>query len=153
MEMPPPRFVRNLERVAELRANGQTWHQVGRVFRRTGEAVRGWTKRYPEFWAKALAEARRDTMTEARDEGLNVLRKLVRSDSETIQRDASSKLVSLPAPDESQGTTPEELIQFVLFLEGLSDDELESFMSEDDAEDQARAASSDPDAANPPSAA
>src|SRR5262245_56367504 len=100
MQTPSQKAIRLLHRAADLRATGHTWHQVGRKMHRTGEAVRALTKRFPEFWEQVLAEARREVVGEARDEGLIALRTLLRSKDEKVKCSASTKLAGLPTDAE-----------------------------------------------------
>jgi len=153
MNMPSKKLIPLIERAAQLRAIGQTWDQIARKMHRSGDDIRRWPKRFPEFWETVISESRREAVCEARDEGVTALRTLARSKNEKVKCSASTKLAGLPKDGEKPTATPEELVKFIQFLEGLDDEELESFMREDEAQEQTVPPSGDPDAADPPSAA
>jgi hypothetical protein len=153
MLMPSQKVRRFMLRAADLRATGHTWQQVGRKMHKTGEAVRSWTKRFPEYWEEVLTEARREVAGEARDEGLTALRTLLRSGDDKVKCNASTKLAGMPKDAEKSSATAEELMKFVQFLEGLSDEELESFMGEEEAQGESVSPGGAADAADSPSAA
>ena len=153
MNMPSKKLIPLIERAAQLRAIGQTWDQIGRKMRRSSNDIRRWPKRFPEFWDKVISESRRLAVDEARDEGVTALRSLLRSEDEKVKCSASTKLADLPKDEQKTSAEAEELIKFVQYLEGLTDEELESFMREEETEATAVSSSGDPDADDSPSAA
>jgi hypothetical protein len=129
MHTPPEKIVRLVERAAELRAAGHTWEQIAKKLRRS-LAIRGWRRRYPEFWNRAIADARRELAAQASAEGLTVLRNLLLSQDEKVRRDASARLLALRPNDDLPQPPPSDLLRYVQILEGMTDDDLESLLAE-----------------------
>jgi hypothetical protein len=149
MDIPPSNLVYLVERAAELRAAGNSWEQTAQKLGRCADTIRNWPRRYRAFWDQAIAIARRNTAADAGDEGLAILRTLLRSDDDKVRREASVRLLDL-RPD--AGDTPaasNELVRFVEFLEGLSDAELDSLLGPDIGVDCAGTTSDPADAPGP----
>jgi hypothetical protein len=141
MTHPPPNLVAVIEKAAELRAAGFTWAGVAKELDRPQNTVEKWPTRYPDFWAARLAAARAELRDGAADESVAVLRSLLRSDDEKVQRDAARDLLTRAAPKvEAEPPKRSDLHRLADFLEGLSDDERRTLLGDDLPDDAPRPA-------------
>jgi transposase len=131
MSIPTRNLVYAVRRAATYRAQGLSWDVVAQKLRRKVRTVQDWRDRYREFWEQALALARKETASDAGDEGLAIMRQLARSKDEKISKDASNRLVELRAAADTVTAISPDLLRFVEFLEGLSDDQLDSILGVD----------------------
>jgi hypothetical protein len=138
MSIPPPKLVYLVQRAVVFKAQGLSYEQIGLKLGKSRRTVENWRTRYRAFWDQALADARFELAAEAGDEGLAILRTLARSDDEKVRREASARLVELrPHADLASVISP-DLVRFVEFLEGLSDDQLDSVLGVDVRHDDRR---------------
>ncbi|HVK14601.1 MAG TPA: hypothetical protein VM597_38035 [Gemmataceae bacterium] len=141
MHYPPPDLLPAVERAAELRAAGFAWKSVAEELDRPWKTVEKWPRLYPDFWADRLAAARAELRDGAADEAVAVLRNLLRSDDEKIQRDASRDLLDRAAPKaEAEPPKRSDLHRLADFLEGLSDDDRRTLLGDDLPDDAPRPA-------------
>ena len=116
---------------AEKRVAGEKWQAVADAVKRSERTVRGWPKGHPELWKKHYAKAESLLVKDAASEALHTLRKLLRSESETVQQHAAQKLLQLrdarkkPAlKGVGAGGSPiPEVRQLVDYLQGMSHDQ------------------------------
>jgi hypothetical protein len=137
MRQPPTKLVRAVETAAALRAGGHSWPHIAAELGRSPETVRQWPRQYPDVWARATADTRRDLLAGACGEALNALRNLLRSDDDRTRRDAARELVRLkvdtePA-DEPAARSP--LHALADYLGGLSDEQRRQLLEEDLADE------------------
>ena len=119
------KFVRAVETAAELRALGHSWEHIARQVRRSPDTVRRWPRLYPDLWARATADTRRDRSAAATGEAVAVLRDLLRVDDPKVRREAARDLLArVPAAEPAEETAPPARDHFHLiadFLGGLTD--------------------------------
>jgi hypothetical protein len=118
-----------LARAADLRAAGAAWDAVARALNRAAATVRKWPELYRTRWRAALHAADERLVAETTAEAVHVLRRLLRSADEKIQRDAAKLLVDLRAgrPAAAAPTSPEpasDAARFVALLESQTHDHL-----------------------------
>jgi hypothetical protein len=133
MNTPPPDLIEAVERAAELRAVGHGWEYVARELNRPPDTVRGWPRRYREFWDHLIAIHDRDQTGAARAEARDYLRKLLRSDNAKAGQFAAKELFAADAPASAAATEPAPMSDFCRFaarLEELSDDELRKLLDD-----------------------
>ena len=92
------RFLNDLSRAAELRANGIGWNAIARTLGHPAETCQSWPKRYPLAWARLLDEDMREMMCQARREAIQALQRLLRSENPRIVLSAAGGRVRRPAP-------------------------------------------------------
>ncbi len=123
---------------AEMRVAGEKWQTVASAVKRGLTTVQRWPKCHPEPWKKYYAKAEALLMKDAASEALHTLRKLLRSESETVQQHAAQKLLQLrdarkkPArPSDGSGGSPiAEVRQLVDFLEALNHDQFHDYFGD-----------------------
>ena len=97
MPAPTCKTLRRLAAAAELRAAGATWETVAAHLGRGAGKCRRWPIRYRDYWAAAYRAAERRRNAVARQEAVNALRGLLRSEDGRAKRDAARALLSLTA--------------------------------------------------------
>src|SRR5947209_9973472 len=95
MPPPDPKTLRLLAAAAELRAAGGSWEAVAAHLRRAVHKCRRWPIRYRDYWVAAYQAAERRRTAVARQEAVNALRGLLRSQDGRTKRDAARALLSL----------------------------------------------------------
>lgn len=138
MSIPPPKLVYFVERAAELRAQGLSWDQVAQKLGRRVRTVHDWRYRYRAFWDQAIALARQEIAHDCGDEALAVVRQLTRSKDENISRAAANRLLEFRPETDTSAVLSPEFLRFIQFLEGLSDDQLDSLLGFDVRHDDRR---------------
>src|SRR5262245_45271637 len=136
--MPPPRpFVLNRMAVAaELRAGGAAWKTVAARLRCTERACIRWPKDYPEAWRRLYREATLRLLAEIGGEAMTVLRRLLRSKDEKMQRDAT-RLVLGPhlkalaqEPPAEPAPADDDADRLASFLRSHTDAEAQALLDE-----------------------
>ncbi len=129
MLKPPEHLVAQVERAAELRAAGHSWEYVAREIERPYQTVYSWPRFYRDYWNGLIADARRAVAVESSTEARAVLRNMLRSDDEKMQRDAACELLkSEPKLEPAKPLAKSEFHRIADFLEGLPDDERTSLL-------------------------
>lgn len=119
-----PETARLVAAAAGLRVAGFSWEKVAAKLDRTADTLRRWPKLYPDLWADATRAARRELAAETDAETVATLRKLLRSESEAMQRDAAKAL--LGRRRNKPGSTPPAADPFA----GISHDDLRALADE-----------------------
>jgi hypothetical protein len=96
-----------MAQAADLRAGGATWETVAARLHCAARTCRRWPKAHPEAWRRLYREASQGLLAKVGAEAMNVLRKLLRSKDEKVQRDAV-RLVVVPHLKELAGGAPVE---------------------------------------------
>jgi hypothetical protein len=138
MLIPRRRYLQLVKHAAELKAQGSSWEQVAEKLGRPVKTIQDWRYRYREFWEQAIACARQEIAEDAGDEGLAIVRTLARSKNEKIRREAATRLLDYRKAGHTSAISP-DLINFLDFLEDLSDDQLNSLLGVDLCHDIDRA--------------
>ena len=86
-----------LNRAAELRANGIGWNEIGRMLNCRPDICQSWPRLYPRTWAYLLAEATREMLHLARSEAIQTLRRLLRSTNQYSSLAAAKTILKLTA--------------------------------------------------------
>jgi hypothetical protein len=118
MPPPSPKTLRLLSAAAELRAAGATWETVAGHLSRAVAKCRRWPIRYRDYWAAAYHGAERRRTAVARQEAVNALRVLLRSQDGRTKRDAARALLSLTAR-EGDGAAVAEADPITELVEGI----------------------------------
>jgi hypothetical protein len=140
-KQPDGRNVRAVERAIALRATGHTWEQVAKLVHRNIDTVRGWPRKYPEFWFRRLTAADQELDRETIGEARSLLRYHMRTPNLKDGRDCARILLdharrSLPPTADEQPaapTSPSEFHQIADYLEGLSDDDRQTLLEAESA--------------------
>jgi hypothetical protein len=107
-----------LSAAAELRAAGATWETVAGHLRRAIAKCRRWPIRYRDYWTVAYQAAERRRNAVARQEAVNALRGLLRSEDARAKRDSARALLSLTAR-EGDGAAAAEATPITDLVEGI----------------------------------
>jgi hypothetical protein len=118
MPPPDPKTLRLLSAAAELRAGGATWETVAAHLSRKAYKCRRWPIRYRDYWAAAYQAAERRRTAVARQEAVNALRALLRSQDSRAKRDAARALLSLTS-QEGDGAAAAEADPIADLVEGV----------------------------------
>lgn len=135
------KMVRAVETAARLRSAGSSWSQIAEELRRTPETVRQWPRRYPDVWARAAGETRRDILLGAHGEALSTLRTMLRSEDDRTRGDAARELLrrtaeSLPADVPAVSSPFHALADY---LGGLTDEQRRQMLDRELAQARQRA--------------
>ena len=138
----PRSNLRNVEQAIALRSTGHTWEEVSRRVNVKLETVRTYPRRYPEFWARRMAEAQRELDEEVLGEARAVLRFHMRTDKKDgaacariLLDHARRRLpVATDAPAPAH-TSPYHRIAD--HLEGLSDEQRQQLLEEESPDEPA----------------
>jgi hypothetical protein len=108
-----PKWVRDLEQAADLRAFGQPWEEIARRVQKTVDEVCEWPHRYPDRWQRRLVVTQRDLDDESLGLARHIVRKLLFGKDEKMAREAARLLLITiarrrvePAPENSTSTSP-----------------------------------------------
>ena len=133
----PTKNLRAVEQAVALRATGYTWEEVAQRLTVTPETVRSYPRRYPEFWARRMAEVQRELDEEVLGEARAVLRFHMRTDKKDgegcarILLDHARRRLPL-ATDAAPAPAPKSHFHHVAdYLEGLTDAQRQQLLDED----------------------
>jgi hypothetical protein len=119
------------------RAGGASWAAAAAKVGRSAETVRRWPKAHPALWARAMADAQRDVLAEARAEAVGALRHQLRSDDDKIKLAAAKVLVAAAGRAAPAAAPGDDLSRTEEFLQSLDDaqaDDLAAALDADPAE-------------------
>jgi hypothetical protein len=137
----PRNNLRTVEEAIALRAIGPTWEEVARRLSLTFQTVRSYPRRYPEFWARRLAEAHQELDEEVLGEARAVLRFHMRSPQKDglgcarVLLDHARRRLPLGAPAEAPPAHTSHYHQIAEHLEGLSDEERQALLDSESPEE------------------
>lgn len=122
-----------MKEAAEYRVAGLSWEAIAGKMDRAVQTLKTYPRDYPSFWKEMIEQARQAIAAEAADEAVHVLRNQLRTDDEKIKLDAAKKLIDhheddQPVKPTAKGQTS-PLTQFLIHLEGLSDEELQQMLT------------------------
>ncbi len=125
-----------LQKAAQLRRGGASWSEIGLVVGRSRNTVRKWSEDYSQQWQEAIANLAQSDSLEthlenAAREAIHILRTLLRSQDEKIQRDAAKTLLDL---SQSHSSAPQsKFTTLAQMVEGLNDHDLIQLLQEPNA--------------------
>lgn len=120
-------------KAAQLRRGGASWSEIALVVGRNRQTVRRWSEEHSQEWQEAIdalekSESLETNLESAAREAILILRSLLRSQDEKIQRDAAKTLLDLshsqPAPSQSKFAILAQMV------EGLNDHDLFQLLQE-----------------------
>jgi hypothetical protein len=126
--------LRTVERAIALRATGHNWDKLCRLLGVELAEARGWTRTYPEFWARRLAEVHRELDEEVLGEARAVLRFHMRSDQPDgracarVLLDHARRRLPLAAEAAEPAAPTSPFHQIAAYLEGLSDEDRQALL-------------------------
>jgi phytoene dehydrogenase-like protein len=133
MTVPPRKLMRAIAKAAELRTFGLNWEQIGDKLHRSADTVRKWPSVYRDYWQQLVNGSRSERDDEAGDEALAVLRSLLRSENDKIRLNSAKLLLKLREETKTNAAATAKASEWDAFmehLEGLSDDDLRTFFSD-----------------------
>jgi len=133
MNIPSVRARRDMEIVAELRAQGATWETAALVVGRQPGLVRRWTRVYRNEWELLLKEAQARRSQQVGDKARGVLRELMLSKKSNVRLKAAEKLAWLRKEDKAMEAPPDpyaDAAALIAAVDGMSDDELEKYIAQ-----------------------
>jgi len=92
---PNAKITRMLSRAADQRARGVRWSGIAQALNRSQVALCEYVALHAATWERLLRLAEGRVFREAGSEALQVMRTLLRAESETIQRDVGRTLTNL----------------------------------------------------------
>jgi hypothetical protein len=122
-----------LQKAAQLRKKGVSWNELARILNRNPRTLRRWATERAEEWQQAekqasTGESLENHLENATLEAIHILRTLLRSADEKIQRDAAKTLLDFC---HSQPKVPQsQLSNLAQMVEGLNDHELLQLLEE-----------------------
>lgn len=122
-----------LQKAAQLRRGGASWSEIALVVGRNRQTVRNWSTEHSQEWQAAIdalekSESLETNIENAAREAILILRSLLRSQDEKIQRDAAKTLLDLNTSHSSPSHS--KLAILAQMVEGLNDHDLFQLLQE-----------------------
>lgn len=139
----PRNNLRTVEQVIALRAIGHKWEEVAPRVNVKVETIRTYPRRYPEFWARRMAEVQRELDEEVLGEARTVLRFHMRTDQKggascaRVLLDHARRRLPIGAPAEAPPARTSFYHRVADHLEGLSDEERQALLDSESPEEPA----------------